>query len=48
MKTYINIHINSLNRLFNDKLITADEYKRIMNRIVAEDIKDKRESEVDG
>lgn len=40
MKTHVNIHMSSVERLYNDGLITDNEYKKIMDRIVSEKVKE--------
>lgn len=41
MKTPLNIHISSVDRLYNDRIITQEEYETIMLRIIAEKVKEK-------
>lgn len=41
MKTPLNIHISSVDRLYNDGIITKEEYEAIMLRIIADKAKEK-------
>lgn len=41
MKTPLNIHMSSVDRLYNDGIITKEEYEAIMLRIIAENVKEK-------
>lgn len=41
MKIPLNIHTSSVDRLYNDGIITKEEYEEIMLRIIAEKVKEK-------
>lgn len=41
MKTPLNIHISSVDRLYNDGIITKEEYESIMLRIVSKKVEEK-------
>lgn len=41
MKTPITIHISAVDRLYNDSMITDNEYKTIMERIATAKVAEK-------
>lgn len=41
MKTSLNIHTVSVDRLYDDNLITKEEYEKIMSRIIAKKVEAK-------
>lgn len=45
MKTPINIHITAVDRLYNDKIITSEEYKVIMERLITEKVNSQKGDE---
>lgn len=47
MTTPFQIHVSAVDRLYDDAIITDDEYKRIMNRLILANIKEK-EAKQDG
>lgn len=48
MTTPIQIHVSSIERLYSDSLITDDEYKRIMNRLISASLKAKEAKDSHG
>lgn len=48
MKTPTSVHISSLERLYFDELVTDTEYQKIMSRIVAVNVEEKRKEKGGG
>lgn len=44
----IQIHVSSIERLYSDNLITDEEYKRIMNRLISASLKAKEAKDNNG
>lgn len=45
MKIQLTIHISAVDRLYNDKIITSEEYNTIMARLISERIKEKESAD---